>query len=127
MPLRFYLDHDSSAGRVVRGLRTFGFDLVTAAELGKQLDGDGEHLANASELGRVLYTANVRDFARLHRDWMAAGRSHAGIVVRRNQLMSIGGQIRGLRLISAAFDEWDAKDMFEYLDVWVSRVAEPNE
>jgi hypothetical protein len=32
-------------------------------------------------LNRVLLTYNRRHFRRLHRDWLAAGRSHAGIVV----------------------------------------------
>jgi hypothetical protein len=54
---------------------------------------DGEQLAHASAEGRFLYTFNVGDFMRLHGEYAAAVRAHAGIIV--------GEQMRRLRRIIA--------------------------
>ena len=41
---------------------------------------DLDILEAALSEGRVVVTCNVRDFALLDREWMAAGRAHAGII-----------------------------------------------
>lgn len=38
-------------------------------------------LAVAADEGRLVITANIADFARLHHQWAADGRSHAGILL----------------------------------------------
>lgn len=65
---------------VIEALRERGFDVVTALEAGRRQESNVAQLTHAHALDRVL-TYNRRDFRRLHRDWLAAGRGHAGIVI----------------------------------------------
>jgi predicted nuclease of predicted toxin-antitoxin system len=41
---------------------------------------DSDILEHAASQGRVLVTENIRDFARLHSEWLAQNRSHPGIL-----------------------------------------------
>lgn len=66
---------------LVERLRERGFDVVTALEAGMGSEPDAAQLAYAADVDRVLLTYNRRHFRRLHRDWLAAGREHAGIVL----------------------------------------------
>ena len=119
MPLRLYFDQDSLTEAVIDGLRGAAVDLVTSAEAGQERPPDSDQLAFATAEGRTLFSANVGDYSRLHREWMAAGRDHAGIIVRSYQQMPIGDQIRGLRRICAAFEPSTATNLFAYLEAWV--------
>lgn len=74
----------------------------------------------AAQSGRALYTANCGDFARIHGEWARAGRHHSGLILRANQLMSEGQQIRGLANIASAFPGGLPEDFFTYLEVWVN-------
>lgn len=65
----------------VRPLRSRSVDVLTAREADHIQVPDADHLAYATALGRVVFTFNVRDFARLHKEYLAAGHSHAGIIV----------------------------------------------
>ena len=52
--------------------------------------------------GRVLYSFNVGDFCRLHSQWLANQRNHAGIVLAQQQQYSVGEQMRRLlRLVAS--------------------------
>ena len=59
--LRLYVDEDAMDGDLVRGLRSRGIDLVTAAEPGMIRRKDEEHLSVATVQGRTLYSFNVGD------------------------------------------------------------------
>ena len=58
--------------------------------------GDEEQLAFATSKDRTIYTFNVADFCRLHAEYMAQSKRHAGIIVVPRQRYSVGDQIRGL-------------------------------
>jgi hypothetical protein len=59
----------------------------------------------ADSQSRVRVSANARDFASLHREWLERGRSHAGILIIPQQRYSTGEIIRRiLRLTSSGFD-----------------------
>lgn len=75
---RLYADEDVPLP-VVRALRAFGHDVVTAFEVGNanRRMPDEEALRWAAGSGRAVVTGNRRDFARLHR----LTPEHAGIVV----------------------------------------------
>ena len=88
--VRLYVDEDASESAVVAGLRARGVDLVTTVEANRCGASDAEQLEFATELGRVIYTFNAGDFARLHREYLQAGRPHAGIGVIRDLRYSIG-------------------------------------
>ena len=61
---------------------------------------DDSQLSFAASQDRLLLTANVRDFAQLHRDWLRLGRSHSGIMLVPQQRYSTGEMVR--RLLRAA-------------------------
>ena len=69
------------SGEIARQLRERGHDVRAVAE-DRELIGvaDEDVLARATAEGRRVVTANVRDFAALHAEWVNAGRSHSGIV-----------------------------------------------
>jgi hypothetical protein len=64
---------------VVHGLRQRGMDIVTAQERGQRQTDDETLLATATSEDRLLLT-NDTDFLRIHAEWLATGRGHAGIV-----------------------------------------------
>jgi hypothetical protein len=75
-----YLDEDVSV-LVAALLRGRGLDAVTAvAEDMLGLD-DSAQLAHAAARGRCVVTHNRIHFELLHRQYLASGRDHAGIVV----------------------------------------------
>lgn len=68
-------------------LRGKGHD-VTAVVEDPALVGtpDEELLAQATAGGRLLVTANVRDFAAINASWSSRGRSHAGLIYIINRV-----------------------------------------
>jgi uncharacterized protein with PIN domain len=116
--IRLYVDEDAMAVGLVNSLRLRGIDTVTVRDAGMVQRSDEDHLSSAAEEGRTVYTFNLPDFCRLHMAWMAASRSHAGIVVVPQQRYSIGEQLRMLlRLISTISAE-EMKGRVEFLSNW---------
>ncbi len=76
---------------------------------------DQDQLAFAVQQGRTIYTFNVGDFARLHREYLLQGIDHTGIIVLPDQRCSIGEKIRRLaRFISSVTAE-EMVNRMEYL------------
>jgi len=94
--VRLYVDEDASEAAVIVGLRARGVDLVTTIEANRCGTSDDAQLDFATEQGRAIYTFNAGDFARLHREFLDQGRSHAGIVLIPEQRYSIGQKVRRL-------------------------------
>jgi hypothetical protein len=104
--IRFYIDEDAMRGSFVAALRGADLDVVTVAEAQRSGYSDLEQLAWATEQSRVLYSFNVKDFAVLHNQYLAQGKSHAGIVVVPRQRYSVGTQLQGLvNLVSSLSSE----------------------
>lgn len=102
MTIRLYVDEDASARALVQGLRARGVDVVTAYEAHLSGADDPSQLVYASAQSRVLYTFNVGHFYRIHGDWLAQERPHAGIIVVHRQKYPVGEQIRRLlRIINS--------------------------
>lgn len=78
--IRLYLDEDVSPAVAV-AIRRRGFDAISVHELGRWGRSDSEQLAYAAADDRTLFTFNTADFLRLHREWIAEGRPHGGIIV----------------------------------------------
>ena len=91
--VRLYLDRHVMT-RLAPDLRPRGFDVVTTEEAGKDTASDEEQLAFAAAEGRAIVTFNIRDFAPLHEQWRATGRTHAGIIVSQQ----LGSRQYGLLL-----------------------------
>ena len=104
---------------LVQVLRARGVDVITALDaemIGRE---DAEHLDYATEQGRVLCTFNVGDFCRLHSDYVAQGKPHAGIILMRQQHYSVGEQMRRLLRLVANKSAGEMENWVEFLSVWV--------
>ena len=119
MAIRLYMDQDSANEAVVQRLRLAGFDVLTSLEAGRERASDSGQLAFATADRRAIYTANRKDFAQLHKEWMEQGRDHAGIITRSRQQMSVGDQVRGLTRICLSDEPKAAINAFQYLEAWI--------
>ena len=80
MSLKLYLDEDVDPHLAV-ALRNRGFDVVSTSETGLCGKTDREQLEYSASKNRTLVTFNIRDFAKLHRQWQHEGKQHSGIIV----------------------------------------------
>jgi hypothetical protein len=113
--VRLYMDEDAGENAVVQGLRARGFDVLTTIEAGHCGETDQGQFAFAIQQGRTIYTFNVGDFARLHRECLAQGVQQSGIIVLPDQRCSVGEKIRRLaRFISGVTSE-EMMNRMEYL------------
>jgi len=96
MLMRLYVDEDAMARAVVLGLRARGVDVMTVFEAGMIGQSDAAQLEYATAQSRVIYTFNVGHFCQLHAEYLAAGKTHAGIIVVYRQRYSVGEQMRKL-------------------------------
>jgi hypothetical protein len=118
MRIRLYLDEDAMAEALVQALTERGVDITTANLENMVFRLDSEHLAYAAALGRVLYSFNVGDYCQLHAEWVAAGRSHAGIIVASQQRFSIGEQMQRLLQIINKLSAEEMQNRLEFLGSW---------
>ena len=118
MTIRLYVDEDTMDQALVQALRARNVDVVTALDAGMIEREDAEHLDCATEQGRVLCTFNVRDFYRLHSEYMAQGKLHAGIILMRQQYYSVGEQMRRLLKLMASKSADEMKNWVEFLSAW---------
>ena len=103
---------------MVRALRARGVDVITALDAEMIEREDVEHLDYATEQGRVLCTFNVGDFCRLHSDYAAQGKPHAGIILMRQQTYSVGEQMRRLLRLIASKSAGEMENRIEFLSMW---------
>jgi hypothetical protein len=80
--VRLLLDAHVSGPKVGRRLEENGHD-VRALDQEPELEGldDDEVLALAASERRILVTHNVADFPAILREWAAAQRAHAGVIL----------------------------------------------
>jgi len=111
--IRLYFDEDIMEKALVQALRVPDIDVMTVGETGKVGESDESQLIWATVQGRVLYSSNIGDFCRLHNDFIAEGRSHAGIILISQQRYSLGVKLQGiLRLVGNK----SAEDMVNQLE-----------
>lgn len=118
MTIRLYCDEDSERHAFVLSLRRRGVDMITALESGMTGKTDEEQLEFAAAQGQTIYSFNMGDFCRLHARWVGEQRSHAGIVVARQQRYSIGEQIRRILKLVAARTAEEMHNRLEFLSDW---------
>jgi hypothetical protein len=78
--LELYLDEDVDV-LVAELLRARGFSVLTTREAGRLGSTDAEQLAHAAAEQRTAVTHNRAHFEALGREYLAQGRSHAGIIL----------------------------------------------
>jgi len=82
--IRLYLDEDVSVD-IVNNMRTRGFDVICARDIGMLRKDDDAQLAFAVSQGRALVTHNRHDFEVRHTRYLEAGQTHCGIIIARRR------------------------------------------
>lgn len=118
--ISLYLDEDATHNRLLQALRNRGADVISTAEAGQLSQSDVDQLQWAFVNRRVIYSFNVRDFYRLHTEWLKQSRSHAGIILGK-QDYTIGDQMRGLLQLIATKSSEDMENHIEFLGEWIRR------
>lgn len=118
MTIRLYCDEDSVQHALVAALRKRDVDIQTSLEAGTTSQQDDRQLEYAATQGRAIYSFNVGDFCRLHSEWLAQARCHAGIVLARQQHYSIGEQMRRLLRLLARVSAEEMQNRLEFLSDW---------
>ena len=118
MKISLYLDEDAQDNDLIQALHLRGVSAVGAWAVGMRQREDEEHLVFATTQGHSLYGFNVRDHYRLHTEFLAQGRSHAGIILAKQQHYSVGEQMRRLLKLIATRSADEMKDRIEFLSHW---------
>lgn len=113
--IRLYVDEDASEHAVVQSLRGNGVDVITVFEAQMESATDERQLEYATAQGRCIYSLNVQDFCRLHSEFLAAGKEHAGIIVIPRQRHSIGEKIRRLANVMTSVTAEQMRNRLEFL------------
>jgi hypothetical protein len=113
MPVRLYFDvhidkaiHDQLRLRSVDALRAQDDD---AAEMT-----DEELLSRATDLGRVVFTQDIR-FKALAEKWQRDGHGFAGLLFGNQLGVTIGAYVSDLELIAKATDPADWLNVVQHL------------
>jgi Domain of unknown function (DUF5615) len=106
---------------LVDALRARGADVVTPLEVATTSISDEEQLRFATSLDRAIYSFNIQHFCAIHADFLARGEEHAGIIVARQQTLSIGEQMRRLLRLTATRSGDQMRNQLEFLAAWGSQ------
>lgn len=115
MQIRLYIDEDAMSPALVQGLRARGVDVTTVFEEGMTGQSDAVQLEYATVQGHVIYTFNVGHFCQLHAENLAAGKTHAGIIVVYRQRYSVGEQMRRLLKLIETQSAEEMKNRLHFL------------
>ncbi len=104
--IRLYLDEDSMNRALLMALRQRDVDVTTVSEVKREGFSDEEQLLWAGQNSRIICTYNIRDFGKLHKQFLAESRLHAGILLMQ-QDFSIGERLYGLSVLVASITAED--------------------
>ncbi len=91
--IKLYLDEDVHK-KIATALRLKGYDVISAHEAQKHSLSDYQQLEYAIDEGRAIFTFNVGDFNRLHKEHIKSRKNHFGILLSRQ--IPIGDTIKQL-------------------------------
>lgn len=80
--VRLYLDEDVHK-KTALALRSKGYDVISAHEVQNQGISDYEQLQYAISESRAIFTFNVGDFDKLHKECLRSGKEHFGILLSK--------------------------------------------
>lgn len=103
---------------LVAAFRSRGLQVITPLGASRTGKSDESQLRFATENACVFYTYNVADFYRLHCQWTAAGRDHAGMILAPQQRYSVGEQLRRVLRILASTGAAGMRNHVEFLTHW---------
>ena len=113
--IRLYLDEDAEQRALVNGLRDRNIDVVTAMDADMLGRTDREQLNYAIEHVCAIYSLNVGDFARLHKEYLDSGQEHFGIVLIPKQRYDVGEKIRRLAELVSSKTAEEIRNQIEFL------------
>ena len=111
--IHLYFDEDVSAD-IVGNIRTRGFDVLSARDADMLQASDSEQLLFAISQRRAIVTHNRQDFEERHRQFLAEGKKHFGIIVAKRRLRSTEVVTKLLDLLNAITAE-DMEDQLRYV------------
>lgn len=114
-----YIDEDAGRNSFITGLRNANIDLITTSEANNLRLADPEQLIWATKNNRAIYTFNVKDYCRLHKNYMEAGKEHAGIIVAQRQSYSVGEQLKGLQRLIASMSTLEIRNQLIFLGTYI--------
>jgi predicted nuclease of predicted toxin-antitoxin system len=113
--IKIYTDEDI-ANAIAKALKRRGFEVSTTPEHGNFELTDEEQLKFASSTGAVILTHNVKDFPRVHYEFMEKGLSHKGVIVAKQT--SISEIVKRLLRLTAELTAEEMENRLEYLSNW---------
>ncbi|MDI9634348.1 DUF5615 family PIN-like protein [Kamptonema cortianum] len=119
--LQLYLDEDSVEKSLIAAFRNADLDIVTVTEVHRESYSDEDQLLWATTQRRAIYSYNQRDFCRLHREFLAAERNHAGIILVQQQRYSVGQQLQGLLRLAATVSAKEMVNQLVFLGAYIER------
>jgi predicted nuclease of predicted toxin-antitoxin system len=112
VPLRLYAD-ECVDGRVLAGLRRRGIDIVSAQDEGLLSTPDQQHMQRASELGRVVVTAD-QDFLAIVSDLRRRGGPFPGLFYIQHGT-PVGETVRNIADAAEILDPPDMENWVEWI------------
>ncbi|MGK7924923.1 MAG: DUF5615 family PIN-like protein [Spirulina sp.] len=119
--IALYLDEDSTAWDLVRALRQQEIDITTVGEVNRYGYTDEEQLQWSTAQNRVLYSSNIRDFCRIHTEFLNRGESHAGIILVQQQRYSIGQITQGILQLMEIKSADEMANQVVFLSGWITK------
>jgi hypothetical protein len=101
-------------GAITRQLRRRGVDVLTAQEDRHDAFPDEQVLTRASQLGRVVFTHDVRFRARAE-NWQQHGHEFAGLLFGPQLGGTIGQYVEDLELIAKASEPHEWRNIVQFL------------
>jgi predicted nuclease of predicted toxin-antitoxin system len=114
--IKVYFDEDVPEGVAV-GLRLRGYDVQTAREAGRKGFLDKEQVDYAVSQQRVIFTHNVADFVRIHRECLQTGDHHQGMILAKQR--PVGEIVRALLRLLSSLKEEEVKNRVIWLSDWM--------
>ena len=118
MKIALYFDEDAQDSDLIQALKLRGIDVIGAWTAGMRARTDKEQLLWSAEQKRSLYSFNVGDSCRLHAEFLTQGKTHAGIILAKQQHYSVGEQMRRLLMLIATKPAEEMTDQIEFLSHW---------
>jgi Domain of unknown function (DUF5615) len=99
---------------ITEQLRRRGVDVLTAQEDGTLTLPDDQLLERSAQLGRVLFTQDIR-FRALAEEWQRQGKPFSGLIFGHQLGGTIGQFVKDLEFIAQASELEDWLNMVEYI------------
>ncbi|MFQ6061630.1 MAG: DUF5615 family PIN-like protein [Methanosarcinales archaeon] len=113
--IRIYTN-ENIYGTVARVLRGWGYDAISAPESRRLTVPDEEQMEFAVNQRRTILTFDIKDYTRLHTEYISSGLHHYGIIISKR--LKIKELLQRLQKLLQTLTAEDMYDRLEYLGQW---------